>query len=169
MVLSRQSGFALLENLIAIVLFTVGAMGIAASTATAIKVNADNQARAMALAVATKQLEPLYTKASGPGDAHTGFATSLRTYVATDAVAGVTAKGNVAAGASDDFFVSISQAVDADGKNVLTAAGPYVSPVTVAVLVTYEGNSGSKNATGTQELKDTKEFYASFTYVLGTP
>ena len=176
--LCKQYGIALIENLIAIALLTVGALGIAASTATSIKVNGDNQARAMALAVATKELEPLYVTALEPGTDHKTFSDVIGKFVAEDAVlgdqgqisspanAGVTTTGNVAADNSDDFIISISQAVDAGGKNVLTTAGPYTSPINIAVLVTYQGNAGHAGADGTDEISETKQFTASYTYVL---
>ncbi len=183
-----QSGIALVENLIAIVLLSVGAVGIALSTATAIKVNSDNQARAMALEAATKELAPVFAFSKKievydeikQNDAYSqqSFATTLRTYVAKDAVLkgngdvktpaydGVTVQGNLSAGASDDFMVSISQALDANDKDVLNESPPYESPVRVAVVVTYAGIAGYGNADGGQEISDTKRFTASFTYVL---
>ena len=167
--LVKLSGFVLVENMVAIVLLAIGAMGIAVSTASAIKINTDNQARAMAVAVATKTLEPVYITALAPGVDSVDFATRIRNYMVTNVVDGVTIQGNVAAGASEDFVVSVSEAVDAIGTNVLTTDGPYVSPVTVAVRVLYSGNSGRTNAAGVVEISDIKEARASFTYVLPDP
>ncbi len=158
----KQSGFTLIENLIAIVLFTIGALGIAASTAAAIRINTDNQARAMALAVATKTFESVYITAETPGANDATFQGQLSGFVDS-----VTVYGDIAAGNNDDFVISVLAAVDAAGTNVLTTAGPYVSPVTVAALVTYQGNAGRTNADGTTvEIADIKQVRTSFTYVL---
>lgn len=180
---NTQAGFSIIENMIAVVLLTVGALGLAASTATSIKVNGDNQARAMALSVASKTLEPIYilTQPSEYNDAK--FTTRLGEFIVANAAVpatqgkeaepayiGVKVTGNQAAGADEDFTVSITGAFDSGfgtaKKNVLTTAGPYISPITVAVLVTYTGNAGYTNASGSDELKGLKKYYASFTYVL---
>ncbi len=174
----KNQGFMLIENLIAIVLLTIGAIGIAVSTAGAIKISTDNQARAMAVAAATKTLEPVYVIALSPGVASTDFVTKIRSYVSTDgapatqttpailAFDGVEVQGNVAAGASETFVVSVTEAWDSSPvpKNVLTEAGPYESPITVAVLVRYQGHSGLTDAAGNS--LDIKKARASFTYVL---
>ena len=171
----RHSGFALIENLIAIVLVTIGALGIAASTSATIRFNSDNQARAMALAVATKTLESIFVAAEAPGNDDADFKALIRSFVATEAVPGTpafdgkTVQGNVAAGAGEDFVVSVTAAIDAIGTNVLSATGPYVSPVTVAVLVTYQGNAGRTNSSGIVEISDVKQVRASFTYILPKP
>lgn len=161
----KHSGFALIENLIAIVVLTVGTLGIAASTATAIRINTDNQARAMALAAATKTLESIYVTAETPGDVnvYADFINLVRSFVASPSSDGVAVYSNVAAGASEEFVVSVTAAVDANDKDVLTESGPYISPVTVAVLVTYQGIAGHA------ELDDIKTVRASFTYVLSDP
>ncbi len=178
----KQAGFSLIENIVSVVLLAIGGVAIAANTATTIKVNTDNQARAMALSVATKTLEPVYLSARDPYPQGTGVAdiqSVIKRYVARDAVAatatrpavtasrGVTVYGNVAAGASDGFVVSITQAVDDAGTNVLTTAGPYISPLRIAVLVSYDGIAGRTSSSGEIEISDLKQVRTGFTYVLG--
>jgi len=173
----RQPGFALIENMVSILLLGLGALGIAASTASAIRINTDNQARAMALSVATKTLEPVYITATNPGAGGGNFAALIRTFATTSSgVTGLVVPGNVAAGASENFIVRITEAVDtpvydsASGdfiqKDLLVDAPPYNSPVTVAVEVKYEGNSEYKNAAGDVDISKTKIYRTSFTYVL---
>lgn len=178
----KSSGFSLIENVVSVVLLAIGGVALAASTAATIKVNTDNQARAMALAVATKTLEPVYLRAQDPYPQQAGvpdLQTVINSYVARVAVAateghpgvkafsGVTVYGNVAAGAKDGFVISITEAVDSAGTNVLTTAGPYESPVMVAVLVSYDGIAGRKDAGGSVEVSDIKQVRTGFTYVLG--
>jgi len=173
----KQSGFALIENMVSILLLGLGALGIAASTASAIRINTDNQARAMALAVATKTLEPVYITATNPGTGGIDFAALIRSFAQTSSgVTGVIVPGNVASGSSENFIVRITEAVDtpvydnATGatvqKDLLVDAPPYNSPITVAIEVQYEGNSEYKNAAGGVDISKTKLYQASFTYVL---
>ncbi len=173
----KQSGFALIENMVSILLLGLGALGIAASTASAIRINTDNQARAMALAVATKTLEPVYITAMNPGSGGAYFSTQIRTFAETNSgITGVIVPGNVAAGASENFIVRIIEAVDTPvydnltgnivQKDLLVDSPPYNSPVTVAVEVKYEGNSEYKNTAGNVDISKTKIYRTSFTYVL---
>jgi len=175
--LEKQSGFALIENMVSILLLALGALGIAASTASAIRINTDNQARAMALDVATKTLEPVYITAMNNSVSSSDFMVLIRSFALTSGgVTGVTVPGNVASGSSENFIVTITEARDAPSydnaaglvtqKNVLVDAPPYNSPVTVAVEVKYEGNSESKNADGGVDISKTKIYRTSFTYVL---
>ncbi len=170
----NQSGFSLVENLVSVVLLSLGSLVIAESTATAIKANSDIQAQAMALTAASRTLEPIYIRAQNPYTTTPGeadFQAVINSFAPTtglQASGGSAVSGNQASGARDDFIVSIIEAVDAAGTNVLTTVGPYVSPVTVGVLVKYKGmTAGRQNAQGVQEASDIKEVHTSMTYVLG--
>jgi prepilin-type N-terminal cleavage/methylation domain-containing protein len=156
----RQSGFSLLENLIAVVLLSIGAIGIGLSTATTIKINSDNLQRAMALNAASIALENLYI-ASLSDDGAT-LRIGLDTFTGADGAL-VSSNPNTAGSDRDQFVVRVTQAVDAAGRDVLTNAAPYVSPVTVGVQVDYEGNAGN-NVPGVEEVKSA---LTSFTFVLG--
>ncbi len=156
----RHGGFALIENMIAVLLLSLGAIGIAVSTATTVKINLDNHQRAMALNAATTALEPLYVAAESDTSGTT-LRDSLDSFVSSD---GYTVSSNPDENDvnRDVFVVKVLQAVDAAGTDVLTATAPYVSPVTVAVQVDYQG-IGGKNVPGIEEVKSAK---ASFTFIL---
>ena len=163
----QQSGFALLENMVSLLLLSIGALGIALSTATAIKINVDNQQRAMALNAASTALESLYIAAYAD-DATGGV---LRTEMAAFVPSEVEGSESVGLEVSsnpdeygadrDTFIVKVLEAVNADGSDFLATSG-YVSPVTVAVQVDYQG-TGGRNIGGVEEVKTT---YASYTFVL---
>ena len=163
-----QGGFAMIENMISVVLLSIGALGIAVSTATTIKVNVDNQQRAMALNAAGTALENLYVAAQA--DAGATLKTSLAAYVASDdednPSSGFTVNANPdeTGGDRDVYIVRVTKAVDGVGTNVLTGTAPFESPITVGVQVDYQGVAG-KNVTGVEEIKTAK---TSFTFVLGT-
>jgi len=87
----RETGFVLLENMIAVLLLSLGVIGIALSMATAIKINTDNQARAVALNAASTALEPLYIAANV---ADTDPSTTLRTQITQFMSDGYTVNSN---------------------------------------------------------------------------
>ena len=62
-VIDHQTGFTLLESLIAILILSIGILSISHITAEALNEIAENEARSMALYAATKELEPLYIAA----------------------------------------------------------------------------------------------------------
>ena len=156
----KQSGFSLLENMIAVLLLSIGAIGIGLSTATTIKINSDNLQRSMALNAASIALENLYIAARS--DDGTTLRTGLDTFTGADG-ASVSSNPNTAGSDRDQFIVRVTEAVDAAGVDVLNNPAPYVSPVTVGVQVDYEGNAG-KNVQGVDEVKSA---LTSFTFVLG--
>ena len=135
-------GFTLLEVMISIVILALGVIGISLSTASAIQTSADNRARAMALDVASKTLERLYISADA---GHETFKTAL------DAAADATVQGN---SSLDSFNLNIVAAQDAAGVDALANNGPYASPVTIGVAISYAGITGTKIA------------LASYTYIL---
>ena len=155
-----HSGFALLENLIAVLLLSIGAIGIALSTATTIKINLDNQQRAMALNAASTALESLYI-AANEDTSGAALQTGITTYIEAASYQ-VTSNPDENGADRDAFIVKVLQAIDADGVDVLTTGGPYASPVTIAVQVDYQGISG-KNVGGVDEVKTVN---ASYTFVL---
>ena len=145
-----NAGFTLIEILIALLIFALGALGIAQVTGNALVTTADNNARAMALNIASQQLEPLYI-AAGKGNA--AFKAALNTFNG-----GLTVNGN---NNRDAYTITITQAEDSSAPpiNLLTstATATWVSPLTIAARVTYNGRNGVKTAN------------ASFTFISPGP
>ncbi len=143
-------GFTLIEILVALLIFALGALGIAQVTGNALVTAADNNARAMALNIASQQLEPLYLAA---GNGNAAFKTALGTFNG-----GLAVNGNAN---RDSYTITILQAQDSSNPpiNLLTnnATATWVSPLTIAASVTYTGRSGTKTAT------------ASFTFISPGP
>jgi type II secretory pathway pseudopilin PulG len=170
----RPSGFALLENMIAILLLAVGAIGIALSTATAIKINVDNQQRAMALNAAGTALDALYYAAKvtdGGAVLQSAIAPFAATSEEDEEPEGYAVCVNQIDPDEDAcnhdnyrdvYLVKVLRAVDGAGADVLATAAPYVSPVTIAVEVDYEGTAGS-NVDGVEQVKSVR---TSYTFVL---
>jgi len=135
----EASGFTLIEILIALFVFAVGTLGIAQVTGNALVTAADNNARAMALNVASQQLEPLYIAA---GNGNAAFKTALGKFKG-----GLTVNGN---NNRDAYTITITQAQDSATPPVdlltSTATATWVSPLTIAAQVTYTGRSGTKRA-----------------------
>lgn len=143
-------GFTLIEILIALFIFAIGALGIAQVTGNAIVTTTDNNARAMALEIASQQLEPLYL-AAGKGNA--AFKTAIDPFKA-----GLTVNGN---NNRDSYTITITQGQDSSQPPIdiltNTATATWVSPLTIAARVTYNGRSGTKTAS------------ASFTFISPGP
>ncbi len=173
------TGFALIESMMSVLLLSVGAIGIAISTATAIKINSDNQQRAMALNAASMALESLYTAANTDSIGTTLHADIAAYVPVVNGSSGYTVSiipnGRGSCGANpasancvwpNTYIVKVLEAVDTAGTNVLTTAPtvatPYLSPVTIAVQVDFQGLAG-KNVGGVEEIKS---FNASYTIVL---
>ncbi len=133
------NGFTLIEVLISLVVFALGILGMSQITGNAIVVASDNNARAMALSVASQQLEPLYIAAS---NGNAAFKTALNTFNG-----GLTVGGN---GGLDTYTITITQAQDSNAApvNLLTsvATATWVSPLNVATRISYTGRSGTKVA-----------------------
>jgi len=159
----RQAGFALLENMISVLLLSIGAIGIALSTATTVKINADNLQRSMALNAASTALEELYLAADKDAAGAT-LHTSIAEYQETDDSAGYIVHVNPdESGVNrDPYIVTVVAAEDAAGTDVLTTGPPYVSPVTIAVRVDYQSTS---DLDGDDEY-DKKTAKTSFTFLL---
>ncbi len=143
-------GFTLIEILVALLVFAVGALGIAQVTGNALVVTADNNARAMALNVASQQLEPLYIAA---GNGNAAFKAALDTFNGGRVVAGNNNR--------DNYTITITRAQDSSVPPVdlLTSAATasWVSPLTIAARVDYVGRTGTKSA------------IASFTFITPGP
>jgi len=123
-----------MEILIALIVFTVGFMGVSQYTGSALKRSADDNSRAVSLSAISQLLSPLYVAASTSPSA---FKSALDRFT-TDAGVPVTV-GN------DSFTVRVSEAKDDAGTSVVNAASPetWVSPIRVGVTVTYQGLNGN--------------------------
>ena len=130
---SRQSGFSLLETLIALIVFTVGFMGVSQYTGKALKQSADDNSRAVSLSAMSQLLSPMYVAAATSPSA---FKTALDRFSGAGGVA--VSIGN------DNYTIRVSEAKDDDGNSVINANNPesWVSPLRVGVTVTYRGISG---------------------------
>ena len=131
---NTQSGFSMLETLVALSLFSVGFIGVAQFTGEAIKTTADNNTRATSLNTMTQLMAPLYLAASGT---KTEFRTAMQLF---DGGAVVSGNDN-----RETYTVTILEAQDNAGVDVLTNTSPdtWLSPVTLGVSVSYTGASGS--------------------------
>jgi len=130
----KQAGFSLLETLIALIVFTVGFMGVSQYTGNALKKSADDNSRAVSLAAISQLLSPMYVAASTSPAA---FKSALDSFAAGDGLP--VTLGN------DRYTVRISEAKDDAGNSVINASNPatWLSPVRVGVTVTYQGLNGN--------------------------
>ncbi|MBI1195176.1 MAG: prepilin-type N-terminal cleavage/methylation domain-containing protein [Gammaproteobacteria bacterium] len=134
-----EAGFTMIEVLIALVVFALGVLGLSQITGNAIVIASDNNARAVALDVASQQLEPLYVAA---GNGNAAFKVGLNAFAG-----GLAVNGN---GGRDSYTITITQAQDSSVPPVdlltdnNTAA--WVSPFNVAASVSYAGRNGTKTA-----------------------
>jgi len=130
----RQTGFSLLETLIALIVFTVGFMGVSQYTGNALKKSADDNSRAVSLSAISQLLSPMYVAAS---TSPASFKSALDRFSAGNGL-------QVSIG-NDRYTVHISEAKDDDDNNIINAGNPesWVSPVRVGVTVTYQGLNGN--------------------------
>ena len=149
--LFMQDGFTLIEILISLVIFSLGMLGTASLLSSEMKINVDNHARAIAIQAAMTAMEPLYLSTSG-----NELKVALTAFDANNDgnFNDVTVTNN---GGRDLFTITINEALDNTGTNVLTTAPPYESPIRVAISVSYAGKTGVKVTNG------------HFTYILATP
>ncbi len=134
----RHSGFTLIEVLISLVLFAIGALGVLLYSGNAVKSSLDNNARAIGISTASQVLEPLYVAAEN------GSATlqaALNALKDNNGVFKATVTGN---GGRDSFTVTILEARDDNNLNVLTNPPPWQSPITLGVRIDYAGITGTK-------------------------
>lgn len=141
-----DNGFTLVEIMVALVLFSIGMLGIVSFTANGLKLISVNQARATAIHATSQVAEPvLYHSKPACLDA------MLRTFPRT-----VTSDNN-----KDSYTINLVRAVDGSGtpiatNNSVTAAyGSWVSPVTIVLSVPYTGLNNT-----------TVRAYPSYTMVL---
>jgi len=129
-----QAGFSLLEVLIALIVFTVGFMGVSQYTGNALKRSADDNSRAVSLSAISQLLSPMYVAAS---TSPTAFKNALDQFTAADGLP--VSVGN------DNYTVRISEAKDDAGTSIINASNPdtWVSPVRIGVTVTYQGLNGN--------------------------
>lgn len=130
----QQAGFSLLEVLIALIVFTVGFMGVSQYTGNALKRSADDNSRAVSLSAISQLLSPMYVAASTSPSA---FKTALDQFSAADGLP--VSIGN------DNFTVRVSEARDDAGNSIISASNPetWLSPVRIGVTVTYQGLNGN--------------------------
>ncbi len=130
-------GFTLIEVMVALLIFGLGVLGVTKITGNGVARIVDNNARAVALNVASQQLEPLYIAASG---GNTAFQAAL----AALAGGGINVSGN---GGRDSYTVSVVEARDSSAAPVdlLTSTTPatWQPPLKVAVSVSYTGRNGT--------------------------
>jgi len=121
-------------------IFGIGIMGVSQITGNGIVSIADNNARAMALNIASQQLEPLYISA---GTGNTTFKTALNNFVS-----GLDVLGN---NNRDTYTITVLEAQDSSAIpiNLITNNTPatWVSPLTVAMDISYTGRNGVSNTT----------------------
>lgn len=124
----------MLETLIALIVFTVGFLGVSQYTGNALKRSADDNSRAVSLSAMSQLLSPMYVAAS---TSPTAFKTALDEFSAADGLPVSIGK--------DNYTIRISEAKDDAGNNILNATNPdtWISPVRVGVTVTYQGLNGN--------------------------
>ncbi|MFQ5470772.1 MAG: prepilin-type N-terminal cleavage/methylation domain-containing protein [Gammaproteobacteria bacterium] len=132
----KNKGFTLVEILVAVVIFAIGMISVSKYTGNTLTLASDNNARAMALNIATQQIEPLYLAAATSAAT---FKTSLSTFTG-----GLEVSGN---DARDIYTISINQAIDSSPTpiNLLTDNNPttWVSPLTLGISISYTGRNGT--------------------------
>jgi prepilin-type N-terminal cleavage/methylation domain-containing protein len=141
-----HSGFTLIEALIALLVFSLGMLGIALYSGYGLKTSAANQVRATSIYAASLAMEPVLYQ--------------TRADCLSASLAGFPRKVTVDNG-KDNFDISLERASDGlgiqvAGKNAITAASStWVSPITVVLSVPYQGPDGT-----------TYTAYPSFTVML---
>lgn len=141
-----NDGFTLVEIMVALVVFSIGMLGIVSFTANGLKLTTVNQARATAIHAVTQVAEPVFYH-SKP----VCLDTILRTFPRT-----VTSDNG-----KDSYTINLVRAVDGSGtqiaaNNSVTAAyGSWISPVTIVLSVPYPGLNNT-----------TVRVYPSYTMVL---
>jgi len=134
-----SDGFTLIEVLIALVVFALGILGLSQITGNALVIASDNNARAVALDVASQQLEPLYIAA---GNGNAAFKVGLNAFAG-----GLTVNGNAG---RDAYTITITQAQDSSVPPIdllaSAATATWVSPMNIAATVSYTGRNGTKTA-----------------------
>lgn len=126
----ENNGFTLVEVMVALVVFSLGMLGIVSFTANGLKLVSVNQARATAIHAASQVAEPVFYH-SKP----VCLDTMLRTFPRT-----VTSDNG-----KDSYTINLVRAVDGSGAQIATsnsvtaAYGGWVSPVTIVLSVPYVG------------------------------
>lgn len=147
---SRQRGFTLIEIMVALLVFMLGALGIAMYTATSLRTTASNQVRASALKAASMAVEPVtyHTR----HDCLKNMVTTFPLVVTSDS-------------GKDSYSVSLASVNDgaqntvatgtSTSTNVITVSSSWISPVTLTLRVPYAGLNGI-----------TTTLYPSYTIIL---
>lgn len=143
---NRQHGFTLIEVLVSLLIFSLGLLGIALYTASGLKSNASNQARATSVYAASLAMEPVLYQTRAD---------------CLSAALGAFPRTVTSDNGKDSYTIDLVRARDGSGTQVAAnnaisvASGTWVSPVTITLGVPY---LGSNNKTYTA--------YPSYTVVL---
>lgn len=136
MLLAKQAGISLVEVLVTVMIFMVGALGVGLYTSAGVKTASLNQVRSQAIKAASIAGEPLIYNTRA--DCMSGVMTNL--YPRT-----VTSDNG-----RDRYVVSFVNAVDGQGvtvanantngsANILVDSSSWSSPITVTLAVPYQG------------------------------
>ncbi len=146
MFILRQRGFTLVEVMISLLVFFLGLLGISLYTASGLKTNSSNQARATSVYAASLAMEPVLYQTRAD---------------CLSAALGAFPRTVTSDNGKDSYTIDLIRASDGSGAQVaanngITAASlTWVSPITITLGIPY---TGSDNKVYTA--------YPSFTVVL---
>lgn len=150
-----QQGFTLVEVLIALVVFALGMLGISLYSGNALQVAATNATRAQALYDASQVMNSFYAAANAGPDS---FKAALSSF-GNDSN-DMYANSTVLQGSGTRVQISAARDSSPTPKDLLTTdAADWVSPLTIAVTVVFEG--GNDN-----DPSNDKVSRASYTFLL---
>lgn len=153
----QQSGFSLIETLIALTVFSVGFIGIAQFTGKAVKATGTSAIKAVSLNIMTQKLTPLFLHATGT---RANFLTEFQIFTAADGETIIDPVTNI------KYKIRIIEAEDDDSKNLMGATPPavstWLSPITVGVEISIV----NPVVEGAPAIADTNIGRAPYTFLL---